>query len=288
MRDLLRSSSRGCTVHALLSDSLLWDSRKVSPYQFFLDWNDSLSCDLWRDVCCTSSIHARMPACMLGYDEMSRRFLQLTCVDPAEMPAVARISQLTTVLACSWLDFFVCFSPNEMPPLAYISFPTYCCITCENILRPWRGASTNGSYLAVSDILLHTKTLWRDALPYLQLTHVSSLQYLFSCSGSAEMPAATRISQFLIVLCMLKSCSVPWWITSLACFIWPTYVLRCFSSKCSTRFSHRRPGQGSSCLTEDILFVLYETYKQYACRRTSSSLCQCGCDLSGVANSCLT
>ena len=51
VRDSLWSSFFECTVHVLFSDSLLWDSYKVNSYQVSLNWNDNLSCNLWRDVC---------------------------------------------------------------------------------------------------------------------------------------------------------------------------------------------------------------------------------------------
>ena len=75
---------------------------------------------------------------------------------------------------------------------------------------------------------------------------------------------------------------------NLQCFLWSTYVLKCFLSKCSIRcVSHRKFDQKLSCFTENISFLLFEKYKQFACYSISFSLCQCECDLSEIINFCL-
>ena len=70
--------SSECTVHALLSGSLLWNSRTVSPLQFLLDWDDSLSCSCDEMLARRSLILACMP--MSCRDAWMIHILQvLTC-----------------------------------------------------------------------------------------------------------------------------------------------------------------------------------------------------------------
>ena len=40
-----------CTFRVLFSDCLLWNSYKVNSYQVLLNWDDNLSCNIWRNVC---------------------------------------------------------------------------------------------------------------------------------------------------------------------------------------------------------------------------------------------
>ena len=58
-----------------------------------------------------------------------------------------------------------------------------------------------------------------------------------------------------------------------------------FLSKCSIKcVSHRKFDQKLSCFTENIFFLFFERYKQFACHNISSFLCQCECNLSKIIN----
>ena len=84
------------------------------------------------------------------------------------------------VLACSWLDFFVCFSSDEMLwQLIYISLSTFVAYH-EKIYI---------SFDEMSWQTIHISQFWLCSI----------FRFLFTCSNLVEMSAVTRISQFTIV-----------------------------------------------------------------------------------------
>ena len=181
VRDFLWSSSFECMIHALLFDSMLWNSRKVSSCQCSLNWDDSLSYDLSWDVCSRSLIHYSnfwfMLAClnfakmfaatlyfaiydhMLEYDEMfdacswhiyfySHAQILTKCLQRSIYLAV-----FDRCLIWIWL-LFVCFSSDEMFwQLIYISLSVYCCITYKSIFEFWRDVLTSDLCFAVYDFV---------------------------------------------------------------------------------------------------------------------------------------
>ena len=107
----------------------------------------------------------------------------------------------------------------------------------------------------------------------------SVFRLLCTCSNSVEMLAMTYLAIYDLLACSNRArCSM----NHLArLLIWSAYVLRCFSSKCSIK----------SCLARVTFssYKTYWTYKQLHARLlTSSSLCQCECDLSKIVNFWLT
>ena len=111
VRDLLRSSLFESTVSVLLFDSLLWDSRNVSSYQFSLNWNDNLSCNFERDVCLQSLIHA----CMLFFVLDVRWNISLVCSTFMinicfEMSFIKVLNQKLSVLTSLFLWFYSIFN----------------------------------------------------------------------------------------------------------------------------------------------------------------------------------
>ena len=96
-----------CIFRVLLFDSLLWDSRKVSSYQYSLNWDDNLSCKLKWIAWCTFSIHV----CMF-------RFCQDVCNDTifCNLWFYAKIWRdvvFDSRMSRS-LTFSICFNLNEM------------------------------------------------------------------------------------------------------------------------------------------------------------------------------
>ena len=129
--NFLRLSYCEYTVHALFSDSLLCYSRKTSSFQFLLHWNDNLSCNLWRDVCCKFLIHIRM--FRFCQNILQRYYILhfLTCSHvKIWRDVVWRMFRNST--------FFVYLNSNEMFWQSIcISFST-CCITRKIYFKFWR------------------------------------------------------------------------------------------------------------------------------------------------------
>ena len=157
--DLLRSSYCEYTVHALLSDSLLRDSHKVSPFQsrwmgtivYRVTCDEMLAKDLWFMLAC------------LG---LAKMFYSGTIFCNFWPCLHARSLWRDAVLACTWrMPRSMFFTMIECWRDALLACNW--CMTLNLIIRMFqsgRDALTIGLYFAF-DLLHYTKSMkfWRDA-----------------------------------------------------------------------------------------------------------------------------
>ena len=171
---------------------------------------------------CNSLIHARMHARIWRnvWNLLVTYLFLFTCSDFDEMFATTFISQFAIVFACSWFDFFVCLVRTKCHDSWFISRFRF--------------------------VALHEKI-------YMSFDETFATIYM-SRSLRSHRILSCLYAQILNRTCMLESYSMFNRSSRLLDSI--TYVLKCFSSKCSIRcVSHRKSDQKSSCLTKNAFFL---------------------------------